>query len=87
MALQSELGGCNLLGRAHRCRRWSDEYAENCGSNRGGLPHARNHQGVSHERCRSSRAEAEVLQGLTEGEVVILHPSNQLKDGVRVRTQ
>jgi HlyD family secretion protein len=32
-----------------------------------------------------NQAEVEVLQGLTEGDVVILHPSNQLKDGVRVQ--
>lgn len=34
-----------------------------------------------------NQTEVEVLKGLKEGEVVILHPSNQLKDGVRVRTQ
>jgi hypothetical protein len=27
----------------------------------------------------------EILQGLAEGQEVILHPSNQLKDGARVR--
>lgn len=32
-----------------------------------------------------NQTEVEILQGLTEGEDVILHPSNQLKDGVRVR--
>ena len=34
-----------------------------------------------------SQSEVEILQGLTEGEEVILHPSNQLKDGARVRTR
>lgn len=34
-----------------------------------------------------NQLEAEILQGLTEGEEVVLHPSNQLKDRVRVRTQ
>ena len=34
-----------------------------------------------------NQTEVEVLKGLQEGEVVILHPSNQFKDGVRVRTQ
>lgn len=34
-----------------------------------------------------NQLEAEILQGLTEGEEVALHPSNQLKDRVRVRTQ
>lgn len=32
-----------------------------------------------------NQTEVEVLEGLKEGEVVILHPSNQLKDGVRVQ--
>lgn len=31
-----------------------------------------------------NQTEVEILRGLTEGENVILHPSNQLKDGVRV---
>ena len=31
-------------------------------------------------------AEAEVLRGLAAGETVILHPSDRIKDGVRVRT-
>ena len=34
-----------------------------------------------------NQTEVEILRGLTEGEDVILHPSNQLKDGVRIRTQ
>jgi HlyD family secretion protein len=34
-----------------------------------------------------SQTEVEILQGLTAGQEVILHPSNQLKDGIRVRTQ
>jgi len=32
-----------------------------------------------------NQTEVEVLKGVKEGDVVILHPSNQLKDGVRVR--
>lgn len=32
-------------------------------------------------------ATGKLERGLTEGEDVILHPSNQLKDAVRVRTQ
>lgn len=32
-----------------------------------------------------NQTEVEILQGLTEGQEVILHPSNQLKDGARVR--
>jgi HlyD family secretion protein len=31
--------------------------------------------------------EVEILKGLTEGEEVILHPSNQLADGMKVRTE
>ena len=34
-----------------------------------------------------NQTEVEILQGLVQGEVVILHPSNQLKDGARVRVQ
>jgi HlyD family secretion protein len=34
-----------------------------------------------------NQTEVEILQGLTVGQQVILHPSNQLKDGMRVRTQ
>lgn len=34
-----------------------------------------------------NQAEAEVLEGLTAGEEVILHPSNQLRDGVRVQAE
>jgi HlyD family secretion protein len=50
---------------------------------------------VEHGRARGkivaighrSQTEVEILQGLVEGEVVILHPSNQLKDGAPVRVQ
>jgi HlyD family secretion protein len=31
--------------------------------------------------------EVEVLRGLSEGDRVILHPANQLKDGVRVEAK
>jgi HlyD family secretion protein len=31
--------------------------------------------------------EAEILDGLGTGETVVLHPSNQLDDGMRVRVQ
>jgi HlyD family secretion protein len=34
-----------------------------------------------------NQAAAEILNGLSVGEEVILHPSNQLNDGVRVRAQ
>jgi HlyD family secretion protein len=34
-----------------------------------------------------NQTEAEVLSGITAGEDVILHPSNQLREGVRVRRQ
>jgi HlyD family secretion protein len=34
-----------------------------------------------------NQAEAEVVEGLTPGEQVILHPSNQLRDGVRVQPE
>jgi HlyD family secretion protein len=34
-----------------------------------------------------NQAEAEVLDGLTAGEEVILHPSNPLREGVRVRAE
>jgi HlyD family secretion protein len=34
-----------------------------------------------------NQAEVEVLGGLTDGEQVILHPSNQLSDGARVRAE
>src|SRR6516162_883965 len=48
-------------------------------------------QGRAHRRIveigHRNQTELEVLNGLKEGEVVILHPSNQLKDGVRVRTE
>jgi len=48
-------------------------------------------QGRAHRKAveigHRNQTEVEVLKGLKEGEIVILHPSNQLKDGVRVRTQ
>ena len=34
-----------------------------------------------------NQAEAEIMGGIAAGEQVILYPSNQLHDGVRVRTQ
>ena len=34
-----------------------------------------------------NQTEVEILGGLTAGELVILHPSNQLSDGVRVRSE
>jgi HlyD family secretion protein len=34
-----------------------------------------------------TQAEAEILSGIGVGEEVILHPSNQLNDGARVREQ
>ncbi|HXJ05387.1 MAG TPA: efflux RND transporter periplasmic adaptor subunit [Candidatus Acidoferrum sp.] len=34
-----------------------------------------------------NQTEVEILQGLTAGQEVILHPSNELKDGIRVRAQ
>ena len=34
-----------------------------------------------------NESEAQILRGLTNGEEVILHPSNQLSDGARVRTR
>lgn len=34
-----------------------------------------------------NQTEVEILQGLTAGQEVILHPSNELKDGLRVRAQ
>lgn len=45
---------------------------------------ARRHAiGIGHR----NQTEAEVLSGITVGEDVILHPSNQLREGVRVRRQ
>jgi len=45
--------------------------------------------GVARRRAlvvgQSNPEAAEVLQGLAEGEVVILHPSDEVADGVRVR--
>jgi hypothetical protein len=35
----------------------------------------------------SNQVEAEVLNGLRDGEQVILHPPNQLRDGVRVQAE
>jgi HlyD family secretion protein len=34
-----------------------------------------------------NESEVEILSGLTEGQKVILHPSNALRDGTRVRTK
>ena len=34
-----------------------------------------------------NESEAQILKGVVEGEEVILHPSNEVSDGVRVRTQ
>jgi HlyD family secretion protein len=34
-----------------------------------------------------NESEAQVLRGLANGEEVILHPSNQVSDGVRIRTR
>ncbi len=34
-----------------------------------------------------NQVEAEILNGLVKGETVVLHPSNQLDDGMRVREQ
>ncbi|MGB9464290.1 MAG: efflux RND transporter periplasmic adaptor subunit [Candidatus Acidiferrum sp.] len=34
-----------------------------------------------------NQTEAEILNGISDGEAVILHPSNQLREGVRVRAQ
>jgi HlyD family secretion protein len=38
------------------------------------------------EAGHRTELEMEVLKGLSEGEVVILHPSNEIRDGLRVRT-
>jgi HlyD family secretion protein len=47
--------------------------------------------GKAHRRAitigHRNQAEAEVLDGLTAGEEVILHPSNQLRDAVRVQAE
>lgn len=47
--------------------------------------------GKAHQRAikigRRNQTEAEFLGGLTAGDEVILHPSNQLRDGVRVRAE
>ena len=34
---------------------------------------------------RQNGLEAEILNGLAEGDVVVLHPSDQIQDGVKVR--
>ena len=34
---------------------------------------------------RQNGLEAEILEGLTEGDVVVLHPSDQIQDGVKIR--
>ena len=45
--------------------------------------------GVAHERKvkvgRQNGLEAEITDGLTEGDQVVLHPSDQLEDGTKVR--
>jgi HlyD family secretion protein len=45
--------------------------------------------GRAHERAieigHRNQIEAEVARGIAEGEEVILHPSNQIRNGVRVR--
>jgi len=33
-----------------------------------------------------TETEAEILSGLSESEEIILHPSNQVRDGLRART-
>ena len=38
------------------------------------------------EAGHRSESEVEVLQGLSEGDIVIVHPSNQVRDGLRVKT-
>jgi HlyD family secretion protein len=47
--------------------------------------------GRAHQRAvkigHRNQAEAEILDGLTVGEEVILHPSNQLRDGIRVQAE
>jgi HlyD family secretion protein len=48
-------------------------------------------QGRAHRKTveigHRNQSEVEILQGVRESEEVILHPSNQLKDGVRIRKQ
>jgi len=34
---------------------------------------------------RQNGLEAEILAGLAEGDEVVLHPSDQIQDGVRIR--
>jgi HlyD family secretion protein len=34
---------------------------------------------------RQNGLEAEILEGLSEGDIVVLHPSDQIQDGVRIR--
>jgi HlyD family secretion protein len=45
--------------------------------------------GIIHERRvkvgRQNGLEAEILEGLTEGDLVVLHPSDRIEDGVQVR--
>jgi HlyD family secretion protein len=44
---------------------------------------------VAHEHKvkvgRQNGLEAEILEGLSEGDQVVLHPSDQIKDGVKIR--
>jgi HlyD family secretion protein len=45
--------------------------------------------GVVHQQIvqvgRQNGLEAEILDGLTESDIVVLHPSDQIEDGVEVR--
>jgi HlyD family secretion protein len=45
--------------------------------------------GVVHQRIvktgRQNGLEAEILDGLAEGDLVVLHPSDRIEDGVQVR--
>ncbi len=34
---------------------------------------------------RQNGLEAEILEGLSQGDTVVLHPSDQIQDGVRIR--
>ena len=44
---------------------------------------------VAHQQIvkvgRQNGLEAEILEGLSEGDVVVLHPSDQIQDGVKIR--
>ena len=45
--------------------------------------------GVAHQHKvkvgRQNGLEAEILEGLAEGDQVVLHPSDQIEDGVKIR--